>query len=303
MANFTGLAGAAGLAAALEHIQGRRIKEAQLQKELTAGQGEWTPMQSGMGGGVGGFFDALLGHNRPGQIGFGGQRYEFQPYAQVTPEEATAWGMTYPEERKVPGLDAPSLNLAAPGTQPGFGAPAAKLAAQTPGMTFGRADTTAYPFTPIQGPDRTITEEKPLPGIVGMRLGPKEKMALFQDQLKARREEAKQKRELAMIQSFGTQGESTYQGGTTQPGGTVIPDEMLPEGVAPSGKTPPAAATPAPSAASAQPSGASANKAAKGAPLGTPTPAINAAVTEATRLYPQVSAQRITSIIAQESEF
>ena len=92
--------------------------------------------------------------------------------------------MTYPEERQVPGMDMPSRAIAAPGSQPAFGAPAAALASKTPDMTFTAADTSAYPFTPVTAPPRTITEEKPMPGIVGMRLGPKEKMALFQEQLK-----------------------------------------------------------------------------------------------------------------------
>src|SRR5262245_34336122 len=142
MANWTGLAGFAGLAAALDHIQDRRIKEAQAQKELTAGQGEWTPRQGGGVGGVGGFVDALRGYNKPGQIGSGNQRYQFTPYEPVTPEQAKAWGMTYPEKYTVPAAEKPLP-------------------------------------TDVQGPlelvpEHEATRDVPMPGIVGMRLGPKE---------------------------------------------------------------------------------------------------------------------------------
>ena len=103
MADWTGLAGATGLAAALEEIQSRRAREGELQRKLTEGQGEWTPATGGMGGPLG-FFDALFGYNQPGQIGFGGQQYQFQPYDPVTPEQAKAWGMTYPETITTPAL-------------------------------------------------------------------------------------------------------------------------------------------------------------------------------------------------------
>ena len=100
MANWTGLAGASGLAAALEEIQNRRVREAQLQRELTSGQGEWIP--GGGAGGALGFFDSLFGFNRPGEMGFGSQRYAFKPYDPVTPEQAKAWGMTFPETVTTP---------------------------------------------------------------------------------------------------------------------------------------------------------------------------------------------------------
>ena len=246
MPNWSALAGMSGFAAALDEIQNRRIKEAQLQRELTAGQGEWTPATGG-GGGIGGFFDALLGHNTPGQIGFGSQRYQFQPYEPVTEQQARAWGMTYPEETQVPGLDMPSRNAAAPGSQPTFGAPAAALARQTPDMTYTAADTSAYPFTTVTAPPRTITEEKPMPGIVGMRLGPKEKMALFQEQLKERRELAKLEREQAILKDFNVGG---FRVGTGTTGTTPLPPETSGAAAptdtgAPTSTPTPAAPTPA----------------------------------------------------------
>ena len=282
MADWTALAGFAGLASALETIQARRVREAQLQKELTAGQGEWTPMQGG-GGGLGGFFDALLGHNRPGQIGFGGQRYAFQPYAQVTPEEATAWGMTYPEERQVPGLDMPSRNVAAAGSQPAFGAPAAALASKTPDMTFTAADTSAYPYTPVTAPPRTITEEKPMPGIVGMRLGPKEKMALFQEQLKERRELAKLAREQEILKDFNVGG---FRVGTGTTGTTPLPPETTAAPAPTDTSTP--TSTPAPAAPSPQ-TGA-------GAPAA-PIPAVQGAIPGTDKTSPQfmAKAQKISN--------
>ena len=211
MADWTGLAGASGLAAALEEIQGRRIKEAQLQRELTSGQGEWLPSQGGMGGPLG-FFDALFGYNKPGQIGFGGQRYDFKPYDPVTAEQAKAWGMTYPETITTPER----LN-------------------ELP---------TGFQGPPELIPAQETTRDVPIPGIVGMRLGPKEKMALFQEQLKERRELAKLDREQKFWQQLRagqSSGTGTTSDGTFALDGTGATGTAGPKGTAQPAATPAAA--------------------------------------------------------------
>ena len=129
------LAGFAGLAGALDTIQDRRIKEAELQRRMTEGQGTWAPMTDRPSGW--GILDQFLGYSPPGQASFGGQRYQFQPYPTMTEADVRGLGLTYPDTVTTPGQ--PSMNLAPSGA--GFGRPAADLARRTPEMSFQAADT------------------------------------------------------------------------------------------------------------------------------------------------------------------
>jgi len=171
-----------------------------------------------MGGPVG-LLDALFGYNKPGHIGFGSQKYAFKPYDPVTAEQAKAWGMTYPETVTTPAYEKPWP------TSPG-GA-----------LAYG---------PPEMVPEQQTTRDVPIPGIVGMRLGPKEKMALFQEQLKERRELAKLDREQQFwkqLRAGQGSGAGSASDGTFALDGTGTP--------APSGAT--GAAQPAVTPAAARP--------------------------------------------------
>jgi hypothetical protein len=253
MADWTALAGFAGLAAALENIQDRRLKEAQLQQRLTEGTGEWSSM-AGSPGGLG-ILDQFLGYSPPGQASFGGQRYQFKPYDPVTDQQAQAWGMTYPETTTTP--------------------------------EYQKALPTGVHGPPELVPAQETTRDVAMPGIVGMRLGPREKMALFQEQLKERREMARLEREQELFKGMNV---GTFGVGTSLPGGTPLPPDTpgAPGGM-PAGTGPAAAPLP-----TQPPPGQRA----------TAAPAeIETAVQEATRLYPQVRPALVRAVAAQESNF
>ena len=190
MANWSALAGAAGLASALEEIQNRRVKEAQLQKELTANQGTWTPATGGMGGPLG-FFDALFGYNKPGHIGFGGQRFQFQPYPTMTEQDAQRLQLTTPETTTTPAYEKPLP-------------------------------------TGMQGPlelmpEQTTTREVPLPGFVGrQKLTPEFLKLIALEQLKERRELAKLEREQELFKNMNLGG---FGVGSSLPGVTPLPPD------------------------------------------------------------------------------
>ena len=210
MANWTGLAGAAGLASALEEIQNRRVKEGELQRKLTEGQGEWLPAQGGMGGPLG-FFDALFGYNKPGQIGFGGQRYQFQPHPRMTEEDVRGLGLTMPETTTTPAYEKP-----------------------LPPDVQGPLELV---------PEQTTTRDVPLPGFVGQRLDPKTRQALALERFKEHRDLAKLKEEYRLASGGGTTGVAPIQPTATIPfkiPGTT--DAATPAGAPPTSAT--TAATP-----------------------------------------------------------
>jgi hypothetical protein len=122
-------------------------------------------MTGGMGGPLG-FFDALFGYNKPGEVGFGGQRYQFQPHPMMTEADVRGLGLTMPETTTMPAYEKPLP-------------------------------------TGMQGPLELVPEQQttrdiPLPGFVGTRMDPKTKQALALETFKERRAE----RQRAQVQKL-----------------------------------------------------------------------------------------------------
>ena len=222
MANWTGLAGFAGLAAALENIQDRRVKEAELQRKMTEGKGEWAPMTGGGGGFLGGL-DQFLGYNKPGQMGFGGQRYQFTPYAPMTEADVRGMGLTIPQTTTTPAYDKPWPTT--PGGELAFG-------------------------PPERVPEQEVTKEVPLPGFVGTILDPKTKQAIALERFKEHRDLAKLREEYRLAGAGLTPG--SEGGGATKTQAFVVPGT---EGSAATGGAATPAAPPAATPAAALASG------------------------------------------------